>query len=146
MFVCARIPLSSKRSSYGTAKITREDVITYLKRLPVDQSIPTMRDIRADLGGGSLATISAGVNAYLEERACAPAIEHAIPHAFEQSGRDLLVKLWGIAAKEIAESEALAKRNFKARSKLFGKIPRLCKRKSKNLRKPSAKRTTGRQR
>ena len=102
-------------------KITREDVITYLKRLPVDQSIPTMRDIRADLGGGSLATISAGVNAYLEERACAPAIEHAIPHAFEQSGRDLLVKLWGIAAKEIAESEALAKKELQGEVEIVRK-------------------------
>lgn len=114
-------------------KITRDDVINYLKRLPVDQPIPVLRDIRADLGGGSLATISAGVNAFLEERAYAPIAEHAMPIAFEQAGRDLIDKLWNIAAKKISDSENFTREELKGQIEVVRKNSEALQKKVEDL-------------
>ena len=78
-------------------KIDKQDVINYLKTLPKSEKLPTLRMIQAQLGGGSLATISAGVRAFVEETNT-PA-KTAMPADFGKIANAALVELWSAAVE-----------------------------------------------
>ena len=79
-------------------KINKQDVINYLKTLPKGEKLPPLRMIQAQLGGGSLATISAGVRAFVEETH-APAKTAAMPADFGKIANAALVELWAAAVE-----------------------------------------------
>ena len=78
-------------------KIDKQDVINYLKTLPKGEKLPTLRMIQAQLGGGSLATISAGIRAFVEETNT-PA-KTAMPADFGKIANAALVELWTAAVE-----------------------------------------------
>ena len=78
-------------------KIDKQDVINYLKTLPKSEKLPTLRMIQAQLGGGSLATISAGIRAFVEETNT-PA-KTAMPADFGKIANAALVELWSAAVE-----------------------------------------------
>lgn len=77
-------------------KINKQDVINYLKTLPKGEKLPTLRVIQAELGGGSLATISAGVRAFMEETHT-PSKTAPMPADFGKIANAALAELWTAA-------------------------------------------------
>ena len=79
-------------------KINKQDVINYLKTLPKGERLPPLRMIQAQLGGGSISTISAGVRAFVEETH-APAKTATMPADFGRIANSALVDLWAAAVE-----------------------------------------------
>ena len=69
----------------GTHRISAEDVVDYLAKLPAGQKRPSLRELQVALGGGSLDTLGRGMREFLKRQE-----ETAnVPEDFAAAGSEL---------------------------------------------------------
>ena len=84
-------------------QVTSKDVVKYLMQLTPGQKLPTLRELQAALGGGSLDTMSRGIREYMnrtKEQA-----EQTMPESFVGLGNELSKKYWAATLTEIRAAE-----------------------------------------
>ena len=90
----------------GTHRISAEDVVDYLAKLPAGQKRPSLRELQVALGGGSLDTLGRGMREFLKRQE-----ETAnVPEDFAAAGSELTTRLWQTALVHIQKArEEIAK-------------------------------------
>lgn len=84
-------------------QVTSKDVVQYLMQRTPGQKLPTLRELQAAFGGGSLDTMSRGIREYMsrtEEQA-----EQTMPESFMGLGNEFSKKYWEAALVEIHAAE-----------------------------------------
>ena len=84
-------------------QVTSKDVVKYLMQLTPGQKLPTLRELQAALGGGSLDTMSRGIREYMnrtKEQA-----EQTMPESFVGLGNELSKKYWAATLTESRAAE-----------------------------------------
>ena len=84
-------------------QVTSKDVVKYLMQLTPGQKLPTLRELQAALGGGSLDTMSRGIREYMnrtKEQA-----EQTMPESFVGLGNELSKKYWATLTEIRAAEE-----------------------------------------
>lgn len=84
----------------GTHRISAEDVVDYLAKLPTGQKRPSLRELQVALGGGSLDTLGRGMREFLKRQE-----ETAnVPEDFAAAGSELTTRLWQTALVHIQKA------------------------------------------
>lgn len=101
-------------------QLTSKDVVKYLMQLTPGQKLPTLRELQAALGGGSLDTMSRGIREYMnrtQEQA-----EQSMPESFTGLGNELSKKYWEAALSEIRTAEEKVREENRAKLEELNRV------------------------
>lgn len=101
-------------------QVTSKDVVKYLMQLTPGQKLPTLRELQAALGGGSLDTMSRGIREYMnrtKEQA-----EQTMPESFTGLGNELSKKYWEAALSEIRTAEEKVREENRAKLEELNRV------------------------
>lgn len=85
-------------------QVTSKDVVQYLMQRTPGQKLPTLRELQAAFGGGSLDTMSRGIREYINSTK--EQTERTMPASFLGLGNEISKKFWEAALTEIRKAEA----------------------------------------